>query len=261
MSLAVTADRAREAAGKVAAVLNSLPDDVDAVLACAQKMLVRAFSAAELESLFDAQLRTLAARGCDDAIVEQLRALRSTVIGEASQITFKRGHVPFLPVIPEEVIALEEQTSMIDWDGRRGHADGWSFEISRDVDSERMGNLPRNPYYIADVGIRKVQKEDNLSPLQAARTILNEGGFPLDVAEGISLAIQGANLDRSYHIRTYFLHEQFRLKNSDGYPRAYTIHGESQICPSGTIPMVSISYAHSGHWFSAPHCSKRISVR
>jgi len=247
------------AANEVATILNALPDDVDAVLANAHKMLVRRFSVTELETLFDEQLKTLADRGCDGAIIEQLRTLRTKVICTTSKIIFRRGHIPFLSIIPPEVLNPEKQAAMIDWDGRRGRTDGW-VSHSRDADIEQAETLPKYPYYIVGVGIRKVQREDNLSPIQAAQTIVDEGELPLNVAEGISLAIQGAKLNRSYHIRTYFLHEQLKLKNSDRHPRAYTLHGESQICPSSTIPVVSLSCAHLGEWFSVPHCGGRIST-
>lgn len=222
----------------------------------------------ESERLFDTQLQTLANRGCDDAIIKQLRTLRAKVIGETSQTTFNRGHIPFLPVIPTSSLHFSEQVRMIELEGRKGctwfaedvlAADKYSKEpigsekrrfVGTPAHIRDADNPPNTPYYVINVGVKAVPK---LIPEKVEQQIKRDKRFPLTGLEGISLALHGGTPWRPYN-SSYFSGSRFYEEAPDGYPRALSMHTEDG------RPVLTWGYLHLSDYFTMPHCEKRISA-
>ncbi len=98
-----------------------------------------------LEGLFDTQIATLKDRGTPEQIVGLLANQRVEVMLKANKMTFKDGHIPFLPVIPRTYRSPYDLMSAVRHEGKVGYTSLHPVEI---IDIEKT---PDGPYYIYDV--------------------------------------------------------------------------------------------------------------
>jgi len=143
-----------------------------------------------LSDLFDRQLEILHDRGCPNLFLAALFSQKSQVLAKASGMTFREGHIPFLPVIPFSSLKSSTQMAMV----RNGSQTGVScLDVS---DIKDIVKIPADLYYIFDVE----DGTDTLgqSVVSAERSIKFRGRSPLTAAEVISLGIQTDVLSKHY---------------------------------------------------------------
>lgn len=100
----------------------------------------------KLEELFDEQIERLRNRGLPERIVELLAVQRGEVIKTALQMArrgkFSEGVIPFLPVIPRNILSLDLQMVLVWHKGRSGVLDPG---LREERNPETMPEM--SPYY------------------------------------------------------------------------------------------------------------------
>ncbi len=143
-----------------------------------------------LSDLFDRQIKTLRDRGCPSQVLDMLISQKSQVLFRASVMTFKKGRIPFLPVILFSVLSPSAQMAMV----RNGNQTGISCLDTNEI--KDIVSTPVQPYFIFDV-------EDGEGMLgrsvrTATELIKDMNRSPLTAAEVISLGIQAKALSKRY---------------------------------------------------------------
>jgi len=141
------------------------------------------------KKLFDSQIITLKNKGVPTRIVNMLERQRDAVIKKASEMTFKAGHISFLPVISRTDLTIKTQMKMIVTGGRKGYA-GLTHLITDVI------KTPDKPYYIYDVEDGKATL--GKSSRDAMKLIKNVGRHALTVVEIISLSLHTNVLSRHF---------------------------------------------------------------
>jgi hypothetical protein len=136
----------------------------------------------ELEMLFDNQWLILKKRGCPKQILEIFKNQKNEVVSVASRISFAKGNLPILLVLPRTYLTIYSQMPMV----RNGKVKGYTtldptaiFEIIE---------TPRRPYYLLNV--ENGQATLGKSPEEADNLIQRQGRLSLTEVETINLAIQ-----------------------------------------------------------------------
>ncbi len=131
----------------------------------------------DLEKLFDAQIAILKDRGVPEQIVEIFQGQKAAVLKKASEMTFGKDNIPFLPVIPRTFRGPYDLMTMV----RNGSKAGYTY-FNPTVISDVV-DAPKEPYYIYDVEggestlgkspdtVEKVFKQQKRSPLTAAEVM------------------------------------------------------------------------------------------
>lgn len=154
------------------------PDNIDAAVAQAKNRLIQKTKQAkrgergDLKKLFNSQIATLRDRGCPEAIVEMLKNQRDSVLAKASKMTFEKGRIPFLPVIPRVYLNIYSQMAMV----RIGSKAGFTYFDPAEIAG--LVKTPSKPYYIFDV-------EDT----EDAEKLIKKGRRRLVNVEVVSLGI------------------------------------------------------------------------
>jgi hypothetical protein len=178
--------------GKLVAILREADLDRfdEAVAKSKQQLYTEAKQANrdDLEKLFNNQIATLKDRGTPEQIVELLANQRSSVIGKASEMTFKDGHVPFLPVIPRTYRSPYDLMSAVRNDDKVGYTYLNPTSITDKVEA------PDEPYYIYDV--EDGESTRGKSPESAENTFKSQKRSPLTAAEVMALTTHTYVLSR-----------------------------------------------------------------
>ena len=142
----------------------------------------------DLEKLFDAQIAILKDRGVPEQIVEIFQGQKAAVLKKASEMTFGKDNIPFLPVIPRTFRSPYDLMAMV----RNGLKVGFTH-LNPTVISD-VGDVPREPYYIYDVG----GGESTLgkSPDAVEKILKQQKRFPLNAAEVMALCVHMAVLSK-----------------------------------------------------------------
>lgn len=182
--------------GKLVEVLREVPpDERDEMVVKAKNQLEEEEKESkvkkeDLEKLFDTQIQTLKDRGCPTVIIDMLREQRDDVLEKASEITFAKGHIAFLPVIPRTFLSIYTQMQMVKNGDKTGYTYLKPYEITDVVET------PKDPYYIFDVedGEAMLGK----APQDAEKAITQQNWRGLTEVEVISLGIHTDVLSRHY---------------------------------------------------------------
>jgi len=135
-----------------------------------------------LTSLFDEQIQRLRERGCPERIIEILKRQRGAVVTKAGKIIFKDNHIPFLPIIPFDVLSPRTQMPMVrsQWKEGRKHTEYRGSCLSDQLDPRRARDLietPKSPYYIFDVCSGLGAKKDYPGNLKEVISKQGRSGF------------------------------------------------------------------------------------
>lgn len=135
----------------------------------------------ELEKLFDSQIRTLSDWDLPLSFVGRLRNKEVGVLDKAIKMEIPEGHIPFLPVVPEEYISDFGMINLVCNGKNRGVLSVDSDKITNNVE------VPEVPYFIFDVddGREMLGK----SPKRAKKLIIEQGRSCLTASEGITVCI------------------------------------------------------------------------
>jgi len=142
---------------------------------------------AQLKRLFDSQVQRLEERGVGQSVLDSLSKRRESVLAKVAGMVFRKARVPFLPVIPLQILDMFVQTKMVFHKGKDGRAAaGLVHEHGVPAFKDRV-LAPEQPYYILDVedGAALLDK----SPQKAETIVQEQKRSCLIVPEIISLCI------------------------------------------------------------------------
>lgn len=143
-----------------------------------------------LSLLFDEQVQTLADRKCPEGILKNLQRQKIYVIAEAAKMFFPPVNLPFLPVIPGDILPIEEQVGMIIAPSNGTKA------ICRIEPKKFNSYLPdESPCFVYNV--ENGAKWRNMPPKQSREIFKENKRLGLNTEGIISLAIHSDAL--SYH--------------------------------------------------------------
>jgi len=140
------------------------------------------WSKGSLCSLFDEQIETLRSRDCPQSILNMLQSKREEVISKAEEIIFSSRDIPFLPVIPQTFININELMKMV----HCGKKEGRNF-IRNLNDLSCVVKTPKKPYYMFDINTGKDLL--GVSPERAEAAIKRRYQECLTAEEGIALCV------------------------------------------------------------------------
>jgi len=149
-----------------------------------------------IEILFDSQITTLRDRGTPEQIVESLAKQRDQVISKASEMTFRDGHIPILPVIPLTCQSPDDLMSAVRHNGTVGYTRLNPTDIIDKVET------PDKPYYIYDV--EDGESTRGKDPEDIEDIFESELRLPLTVVEAIALAKHTDVLSRHNGVGSWF---------------------------------------------------------
>lgn len=138
------------------------------------------------EDLFDQQVRTLIGKGYPevagtdkDQFLGYVNPLRNRVhkAGEVGE-----GHIPFLIVIPECLVSIPKQMSLVTLEGKTGYTPYLNLTELRNADGVETPNVP---YLIFDVENGSAMRD--ISPDNCVKQFAKQGRHGLTVDEGVAL--------------------------------------------------------------------------
>lgn len=137
-----------------------------------------------LSLLFNVQIQKLVERGCPPTILERLRMQKPSVIAKANTMYFPIDNLPFLPVIPGDVLPIEEQARMIVLPGKNGNAE---CQCLLKPSEFRSFKKVEGPYFISDVENGARLRDSH--PCDSRKALAGSERRGLGIEEMISLAI------------------------------------------------------------------------
>ena len=202
--------------GKLIALFTDAdPQNIDDAVAQAKGQLTAEAEQARrnsLEKFFDVQIATLKDRGVPEQIVEIFWNQKVAVLKKASGITFGKGNIPFLPVIPRIFRSPYDLMAMVRNGSRAGYTLLNPTAISDVVDA------PNEPYYIYDV--ENGESMRGKSPEVAEKILKQQKRSPLTAAEAMALAVYTDVL-----LRHHVWAAGSRYGGSDRVPIVYLVDG------------------------------------
>ncbi|MFH0819678.1 MAG: DUF5701 family protein [bacterium] len=144
----------------------------------------------ELEMLFYNQWLMLKKRGCPKQILEFFNNQKNEVVSVASRISFTKGNLPILLVLPRTSLTIHTQMTMV----RNGKIKGYT--MIDPVGVFEMIKTPSRPYYLFDV--ENGRETLGQSPEKAEKIIKKQRRLCSTEVEIINLALQTNVLKRHY---------------------------------------------------------------
>ena len=179
----------------------------------------------KLDKLFDSQIQTLKSRNAPKQIMAVLESQRETVVARALGMYVKNGHIPFLPVIPKDILSTDTQMRMV----KNGKKTGRKINhYDHRVVTTDAFETPGRPYYIFDVedGTATLGK----SPVDAQKLIYKRERRGLTEVEIISLAVHTDVLTRHYLWAVDSRADEFADETQDGVPSLDIADGRAELC-------------------------------
>lgn len=202
----------------------------------------------KLDKLFNSQIQTLKSRNTPRQIVAMLENQRGAVVARALDMYFKNGHIPFLPVIPKDILSINAQMRMVKNSQRTGRKIN---HYDHPVVVTDMFETPERPYYIFDIedGTATLNK----SPLDAQNLINKQGRRGLTEVEVIGLAIHTDVLTRQTRHYLWAVGsraDEFADGTQDGVPSLDITGGRPELC--------WIEYVSTASYRGSPSSSKEM---
>lgn len=148
----------------------------------------------ELEVLFNNQWLMLKKRGCPKQILEFFNNQKNEVVSVASRISFAKGNLPILLVVPRTYLTVYTQMPMLKNGNQRGYVSSLfcPTAVFETFETEKF----KEPYYLLDVedGSATFGKSSE----GAEWEIKKLGRFCLTEIESIHFALQTEVLKRHY---------------------------------------------------------------
>lgn len=183
--MALCKEQKAELASKLIVFIKDLTnDEIDEIVADAKQRVNSEISEEKkirLKELFESQLNTLKSLETPQTILDVFHAKKKEVIATAAKMAFKKGNIPFLPVIPRSYMGINALIAMVKHGDTVGHTHLDSNELIDVVET------PSAPYYVFDVenGEATIGK----SPIDAEEIINHQNRSCLILDEVIALGV------------------------------------------------------------------------
>jgi hypothetical protein len=148
----------------------------------------------ELETLFDKQWLKLKRRGCPKQTLEILKNQKRDFISIASEISFAKGNLHLLLIVPRTHLTAYTQMPMLKNGNQRGYVSSL-FCPTAVFETFEIENF-KEPYYLLD--IEDGDATLGQSPEEAENFIKKKKRFCLTEIESIHLSLQDSVLKRHY---------------------------------------------------------------
>lgn len=169
----------------------------------------------KLSRLFDQQINTLLEKIGPSEIIDKLCHKREETLKRAQE---KNSSIPFLPVIPQEVMEIQQTLKMININGIKAETDLYLRAIMNKVET------PEEPYFIFDIITAENKEKNKISPQESEIIIERKGRSCLTTEECIALCVHtntlwqhnidctGSRYEHDYLIPIiYFIRDKIKL--------------------------------------------------
>lgn len=188
----------------------------------------------QLTELFNSQVAILKVRGVSEettqALERQLEYVITRSLSDERPVgPALEGLIPFLPVIPREILSLSSQLEMIENEGKRG---GLCPSMLRKLGRTcNLQETPFTPYYIflVDDGRSALDMTPQgvfLRPYEVQRIVEQRNYCSLTLEEGFAVGLHTDAFGRHDLMLTgsYYPNEVPLLSRYDGRPMKYGLH-------------------------------------